>query len=266
MNSTTFLALALLLPLFQLGQPAPEDLERLRQQAKAVAEKHRQDAIRINELAGNLRTEDDARKLVDAVAEIFAEHLRWVPRDVRNRVAQAEYKAAADSAQLLPEQRIAAVWNEYIKEIGAPENAGVTEKELHSLRDLKQATAKLMWSRGWNQTIWTVPHVYAVGPDGKLEAGCRALEALELFYELDNHFGNVQNAKKLARQGVLASEQIQQAEERRRSLGGHEVRTELRAGPAEQNPVYLAERRYIAEHGVEALRNVVFRLFDELLP
>ena len=265
-NYTPFLAFALLMALPQTGQPSPEDAEGLRRQAAVLADKHRQDAIRINGLAGRIRTEQDARKLVDAVSQMFAKHVRWVPRDVRRRVIQAEYNAATDSTQLLTEERIAGVWNEYVREIGADEDARVTEKELHSLRDLKYATGKMMWSQGWNQTIWTVPNLYAVAPDGKLADGCRALEAIGLFYELDNHFSNVQTAKRLVREGVVASDQIQQAEERSHSLDRREVHAELRAGPAEENPVQLAERRYIAEHGVEAMHKLVFRLFDELLP
>lgn len=262
MNSMPFLALAVLVALLQPGQSGPEDVEGLRRQTQATANKYRQEAIRINDMAGSIQTEADAHRLVDAVSDMFDELLRWLPRGVRHRVAQAEYKAATGPAHLLTEERIAGVWNEYVREIGADEEANVTANELHTLRELLYVSGKIMWSEGQNQTIWTAPNVYAVAPDGKLADGCRALEALRLFYELDSHLGNAQIAKRLVREGINATDLMRQAEERRRR---GQVRYEVRAVAAPESPVGGAERRYVAERGVGAMRKLVLRLFDELL-
>src|SRR3954468_3743066 len=166
--------------IFQSRGPGPEEIERMRQQAQEAAEKHRQTAIRLNELAGRIRTEEDARQLVEGVAEVFADALPppWATSDVRARVAGAEFRAATDPSQLIPEERVATIWNAYVKEIGAAEETVVNASENHALRDLKYATSKMIWTRAWNQTVWTMPNIYAVGNDGKVAKGCRPLEAL----------------------------------------------------------------------------------------
>jgi hypothetical protein len=56
------------------------------------------------------------------------------------------------------------VWNQYVKEIGAPDDAIVSVAEIHNMRDGSFTVAQLMWARG-NQTIWTIPNVYALGSD-----------------------------------------------------------------------------------------------------
>lgn len=155
-------------------------------------------------LAGRIRSEADARELTDAIATMFAEHLppAWATQSIRNRVTRAEYEAVSEPSQPIPEQRIADIWNEYVREIGAPEEALVSTAETHNMRDAGYAGGKLMWERG-NQTIWTMPNVYAVGADGKVAGGCRTIEALRVLYELDNLFINVRRGGTDYRRGFL---------------------------------------------------------------
>ncbi len=67
----------------------------------------------------------------------------------------------------VPERRIVDAWNKYVEEIGAPQETRVSVAEIHNLRDGYYATARLLWSRG-SQDVWTMPNIYAVGPDEKL--------------------------------------------------------------------------------------------------
>jgi hypothetical protein len=201
---------------------------------------------------------------------MLADHLppHFTTASLRHRVGAAEYKAVTNPAALIPEERLAKVWSEYINEIGADKEVIATSEELHSLRDLKHTYSKLWWSRGSNQTVWTMPNIYAVSPDGKLASGCRVLEALAILYEMDSRFDNLRTARKMANEGVLASERLREAEERERSSDNRQrVRTQARLEVrVDQNPVYLAERRYIADKGIAAMYALLDRLSNELIP
>ena len=94
----------------------------------------------------------------------------WASGSIRQRVAHAEYEAARNPARLIPEERIVDVWNQYVKEIGAPDEAIVSVAEIHNMRDGLFTVAQLMWARG-HQTIWTMPNVFALGGDGKVSDG-----------------------------------------------------------------------------------------------
>src|SRR6266702_788023 len=117
--------------------PKPEEQAVVRQQASLLYERHRQAAIRMNELAAHINSEADARAFVDAVADMFADNLppAWATRGIRERIARAEYEAVSNPLRQIPEQRIADVWNKYVREIGASEEAIVTAAEIHRMRD-----------------------------------------------------------------------------------------------------------------------------------
>jgi len=125
----------------------------------------------------------------------------------RQQVAHAEFEAVSNPSRLIPEQRIADVWNRYVREIGASEEALVTAAEIHNLRDADFAISQLWWSRT-NLTIWTMPNVYAVGSDGKVAEGCRAVETLRVLYDLDRLFDNLRGARERVRKGILLSDEI----------------------------------------------------------
>src|SRR5712692_2610642 len=142
----------------------PEELAAAQQEASLRRERHRQAAIRVNELAAHISSEADARAYVDAVADMFADSLppSWATRGIRERIAHAEYEAVSDPLRQIPEQRIADVWNKYVREIGAFEEALVTAAEIHSMLDATFEAVQVMWSRGANQSAWTMPNIFVV--------------------------------------------------------------------------------------------------------
>src|SRR5713226_4571175 len=170
----------------------PEEQAAAQQQASLLYEHHRQEAIRMNELAAHISSEPDARAYVDAVADMFADSLppSWATRGIRERIAHAEYEAVSNPLRQIPEQRIADVWNKYVREIGASEEALVTAAEIHSMRDATFAVGKAMWSGGTNKTAWTMPNIFSVCAAGKVAEGCRAVEALRVIHDLDQLFDN----------------------------------------------------------------------------
>jgi hypothetical protein len=182
------------------------------QRSNPSYEAHRQAAIRINELAGSIRSEADARQFADAIANAFAVELppAWATRSIRHRVAVAEYEAVANPSRQIPEQRIADVWNRYVREIGAPDEAVVTAAEIHNMRDADYAGGQKMWARGM-QTVWTMPMIYALGPDGKVADGCRAVEALRVIHEIIYQFDNLRGARERLQKGIVASDVIKQS-------------------------------------------------------
>lgn len=251
---------------FRQSGPSP-DRAGMRQEAEATAKKYRDEAIRLNEIAGHIGTEADARALVDSVAEMFAKELppEWVTTTLRARLAHAEFRAVS-SGQLISEAHVADVWNEYVREIGASSEAAITAGEIHYLRDASYASGSAMWKRGWNQSVWTMPAIYAVGPDGKVAGGCRPLEVLRVLHDVEALFENVRNARLQMAKGIVASDEIKKTEDAM-NRGTVKYRAELRSEVRTiDNPVRTAELRYIQEHGTTGMNLLVLRLFDELFP
>lgn len=253
--------------MFQNGRPSPEELARMRREAEAVSKKYQEEAIRLNEMAGHIRTEADARALVDSIAQMFAKELPpdWVTTAIRARLANAEYRAAT-AGRLIPEEHVAEVWNQYVREIGASSEAMVTGGEIHYLRDSYYASGSAMWNRGWNKSIWTMPAIYALGPDGRVGPAARPLEVLRVLYDIDNMFENVRSARVAMANGIVASDEIKKTEDAVKR-GEMKYRSELRAEVRTlSNPVRDAERRYIDERGGAAMGLLVLRLFNDLFP
>lgn len=181
---------------------------------------------------------------------------------IRQRVAHAKYESVRNPVTLIPEQRIVDVWNQYVKEIGAPDEAIVSVAEIHNMRDGSFTFAQLMWARG-NQTIWTMPNGYAHGSDGKVAEGCRALEAIRVMHDLEDLFQNLRGARDRLRRGIVPSEEIKKRVGEPNPQPHGSVRLEARA---DTNPTRPAEQRYVQEHGTVAYDQLLARLFDELFP
>jgi hypothetical protein len=198
---------------------------------------------------------------VSQIAQSFADWLppAWIARSIQQRVAHAEYESV--NGHLLSEEHIVYVWNEYVHEVGGSDEAIVTVPELHILRDAEFITAKALWSRD-SKTLWTVPSVYSLGPDGKVASDCRAVEALRVIYDL-YAFGNLRVARDRMRRGVVASDEI-------RATGTNQDRPAKGAvwlkAAADVNPNQTAVRRYIQENGAAAYEQLLQRLFDEMFP
>jgi hypothetical protein len=126
----------------------------VRAELEAKAKAYRQAAIRANDLAGRIHSEADARELTDAIAKLFADSLpsEWVAERIRNRIAHGEYEAVADPWRLISEQRIADVWNEYVREIGAPDEALVNAAEIHNGRKGINRSGRCPTSSRWART------------------------------------------------------------------------------------------------------------------
>jgi hypothetical protein len=225
----------------------------------------RQQSIRVNELAAHISSEADARAYVDAVADMFADILppSWAARAIRERIAHAEYEAVPDPLRQIPEQRIADVWNKCVRGIGASEEALVTAAEIHSMRDATYAVTEVFWSRETIQNAWTMPNIYAVGADGKVAPGCRAVEALRVIHDLDQQFDSLRSARERLRQGIVASDMVKKNLENTKA--NQKTTTRLTAR-LDTNPLRSAEYRYVQEHGAHHLYQVMEMLFEEQFP
>jgi len=257
-----------------VSQPhwTPEQLEQIKQkeeQFRRQYEPTRQRAIHINDLAGNIHSEADARAFVDAVAEELTghRHMSWTTRRIRRRVAHAEYEAVSDPSRQIPEQRIVDIWNEYEREIDAPEETLVTVAELHNLRDsMYLGASQITWKRELGQSIWTMPNIYALDADGKVASGCRAVEALKIIHDMHDMFQNVRFARQRVQKGVLPSEAFQQRQlnpaqpAKAMFSSGGLLATSIR------NPIPPAVYRFQQEHGERAYQQLLRRLFAELFP
>jgi hypothetical protein len=135
------------------------------------------------------------------------------------------------------------------------------EKLCHNMRDADYAGGQVMWARGM-QTVWTMPMIYALGPDGKVADGCRAVEALRVIHEIAYQFNNLRGARERLQKGIVASDVIKQSQEKL-SSGTARARLESRVIT---NPIQPAESRYIREQGIDGFNELLERLFGELFP
>jgi hypothetical protein len=243
---------------------AVESTTAMQQRARDEYEVHKQAAIRINELAAQIHSEADASAFVSEIAGVFAKELPpvWASGGVRRRIAQAEYEAVREPARLIPEQRVADVWNKYAREIGAPDEAIVSVAEIHNMRDGSFTGAQGMWSRGY-QNVWTMPNVFAVDSGGKVAQGCRAVEAVRVIHDLDGLFDNLRYARNRLKKGIVRSEQVKKVAGAAQSQSHASSRLEAHA---DANPIRPAELRYVQEHGSAAYELLLARLFEELFP
>ncbi len=248
----------------------PQQEEQLKQnleQARIRHEPERQAAMHINDLAGNIHSEADARKLVDAVAEQLTHHrhLLWAAQSIRRRVAHAEYESVSDPSQLIPEQRMVDVWNEYVREIDAPDEALITVADLHNLRSMDVQYSQHNWKLDITQSIWSMPNIYALDAGGNLADGCRALEALKTIRNLHDQFSRVQFARQRLQREPLVTSSLEQPQESgvvtARVFTGRVASTVM-----VQDPIRPAVAGYRQEHGGRAYDQLVRRLFNELLP
>jgi hypothetical protein len=253
--------------LFAVALGLPQDTRPSGEQIRAAqrkANEYRLNAMHLNDLAGHVTSEADAMVYVDSVAKMFEDELPpgWVTASVRRRVAHAEYESVKDS-RLVPEQRIADVWNEYVREIGAPDEARVTAAEIHNLRDGIFASGQMLWSQDVNRSVWTIPNAVAIGSDGKVANGCRALEAVRVIFEMENLFDNVRSARERVQKGIVLSDEIKKQNENRTEIRTTRVEVKI---SHDTNPVRPAEQRYLAEHGSARFDFLLVRLFDQLFP
>ena len=99
-----FLTLALLLAGQQNGGSA-DSATNMQQRAHEEYERHRQAAIRINDLAAQIQSEADAEGIVEEIAALFSKETpsAWLAIGINQRVAKAEYQSARGSANRIPE-------------------------------------------------------------------------------------------------------------------------------------------------------------------
>ena len=213
-------------------------------------------AIRMNDLASRIHSEADARELVNAVLEMFSRELPSILTTdaVLERLTRAEYETT-NLLRLIPEQRIAEVWNEYAQQIAAPDEANVRADEIHDLRDAGYASSQISWPE--YQSVWNIPNVYAVSSEGKVANGSRALEALRVIFEIHNLFDNVRLARERLAKGIVLSDQLKLPKRNGKKLAKVEVRVST-------NPIRNAEVLYIREYGSERFNQLLQRLFNRL--
>ncbi len=236
--------------------PSPEVMRKIAEQRRTM-EAH---ATAINDVASHIQSLDDARQLVDLVAAEFSNELppRWATGSIRKRIAQAEYESVANPGSLISEQHIADVWNDFVKKIGAPQETTLTAADVHYLRDAQYVSARIFWVR--EQDIWTIPGVFAVGPDGKVANGSRTLEAIRLLWLLGSNEDDFPGIHAATQKGILFSDLLkQQAKSSSSHAQGGVVVFRTTSYPVQQ-----AAFRYQRDHGARALNRAIEDLLKNL--
>jgi hypothetical protein len=238
-------------------QPSPEVMRKIAEQRRTM-EAH---ANAINDIADNIHSTDDALQLVGLVAAEFSADLppRWVTGSVRKRIAHAEYESATNPGALIPEQRIADVWNDFVKRIGAPQETTLAAADVHYLRDAQYVSARIFWVR--EKDVWTIPGVFAVGPDGSIANGSRALEAIRLLWLLGSNEDDFAGIHAAAQKGVLFSDLIKQ----QAKSGSGQGQGKVLIARMVSYPVQQAAFRYQRDHGARALNRAIEDLLKNLI-
>jgi hypothetical protein len=243
----------------QPGHPSPEALRHL-----AELRQHMRDhAIAINDLASNIKSLDDSRKLVSLVADEFFDGLpaKWATRSFRDRIARAEYESAADPGSLIPDQHVADAWDDFVKKIGAPQETILNAAEIHYLRDAQYVSARVFWVN-YDKQIWTVPGIFALGPDGKVANGSRALESIRLLWLLANNMEDFSGVHAEAQKGTLLSDLVAHPE---KPLAPGDKKGGVVSVREVSYPVQQAANRYARDHGNRALEHAIEDLLKDLL-
>lgn len=240
----------------------PRELAMM-QQVDQDDQQHRAAAIQLNTLAGNIRSGGDARAFINAIADMLSPYLapQWLDPSIRSRVATAEYASIVDRSRLVSEEHITEVWNQYVEEIRASDESRVTVAELHSIRTAAYASQRATWSRGINQTVWTMPNIYARRDDGELAEGCRAIEALLLVHMMHDVFDNILSARKRLQVASRAEDSTNITHPRPSSQQQSAARFDLHTTA---DPVRAAEEQYVREHGQPQLNSLIQKSFDRL--
>jgi hypothetical protein len=236
--------------------PSPEVMRKIAEQRRTMEAQ----ATAINDVASHIHSLDDARQLVDLVAAEFSNELppRWATGSIRKRIAQAEYESVANPGSLISEQHIADVWNDFVKKIGAPQETTLTAADVHYLRDAQYVSARIFWVR--EQDIWTIPGVFAVGPDGKVANGSRTLEAIRLLWLLGNLEDDFPGIHAAAQKGVLFSDLVKQEAK----SGSGQAQGGVVVFRTTSYPVQQAAFRYQRDHGARALNRAIEDLLKNL--
>jgi hypothetical protein len=210
--------------------------------------------VQANDLAGSIHSEADAKAYLDEIVGLFPQEFSRLQGDTKRlrRLAQAEYESASDRAKLIPEQEVVNIWNEYVREVGGPVDAIASAVEIHDMRDRRFDFAKHAWAAG-TATRWNIPNGYAVGPDGELAPGCRALEALLVLHDLSDPFSLKAARQRLSKQGDASKNKNDPSN----------YRVGIRLGTS---PVDRTEQTYNQHHGPQAYHELLARLFDKVFP
>jgi len=101
-----------------------------------------------------------------------------------------------------------------------------------------------------------------VNPDGNLADGCRTIEALRVIWDIANLFENLRVARERVRKGITASDLMKKSKE---APPSEPVQAKVMVSVSD-NPVSVAERRYVREHGPSGLNRTIEDLVFDLLP
>ena len=116
-----------------------------------------------------------------------------------------------------------------------------------------------------------MPNIYAVGPNGEVADGCRAVETLRVLADITNLFENLRAARNRVQKGIVVSDQFRRPQEKRASgqifaPASSQDHFEIKAGLAPENPVQTAAIRYVREHGMISFSQRVEELLTDLFP
>lgn len=249
------------------GMPSLPNRAAMEARAAAIQKRDTLKAEQIDALARNIHSLKDSRRLIVLVEKQFPHSLkrREIPRRIRRRIVLAEYASVSSPAGLIPDERIADAWNWFMGQIGAPQQERVNARVIYALRDAHYTGARMMWRRNLRE-IWTIPGIYAVGADGKVDRrGATALEAIDMIYQMSSSPHNLKSARYWAQPGHLFSDAMEREAKHPPKHPHPTVAWGFAEGP-NYNKVQVAARRYVREHGAAQYKQLLESFADRVFP
>ena len=226
----------------------------------------RDETVRMNELASNIRTVADARRFIDAIEELFGDDIppAWSAESFRSRLAQAEYLTFTDPHKRISEQQLAAVWNTFLRAVGSSDDLQVSAADIHNLRANYFTTGRAMWDRGY-RNFWLLPSIFATQSDGTLAPDCRLVESFRILYDLDCFPDNLRRIRESGSK-VTSSPRLAKQPQNPSTVPQVRAYVEVLRGNTQAGskygPVELAARR---ERSMKALTQAVETVLNTVL-
>jgi hypothetical protein len=202
--------------------------------ARAIAER-----IILLASPDSIRSQNEAFRYVEAVCDAWGLSEPWL-RPLQGRVAQAELVSIQDPQARVSVENIANIFNELMREVGAPKGMRINGAEVERFRRNFLRVAKGSY----------FPSMVARLDDGSVDMRCRPVESVYLIFLLQ--YGPNIEASKNEVTSTLGDKFTSHAMPRLRSASAREMK-------------YSAAREsYFRRHSDRAIATTLGRLLDNL--
>lgn len=120
----------------------------------------------------------------------------------------------------------------------------------------------MLWRRN-RVSFLAIPSIYATESADTLAPGCRAIESFRLLWSLANQPESIRDARERVKASLLLSDEFRTTLSQASSTGRGQGYVTAHVLPP--NPMDIAARTYIQNHGLPAFSDTVLAVIDRML-